>query len=216
VNVYLVGMMGSGKTTVGRMLAEGLGAYRWMDLDQFIEGKMGKTAAQVHIYLFSVCKYTHVCASIDAMLPCCLCVCVLSLNVNPTAHFTTLSLTAGVCGGRRGGVAEAGEHRAGRGACYCIIHILIPVYFRLDDPTYPSTHIHIHNKQMQTFVQTVVSTGGGIMQRRENLPFLHSGLIVWLDLPPDGIVARMQESGEIAKRPLLANVRSSCVWEFKG
>lgn len=47
VNVYLVGMMGSGKTTVGRMLAEGLGAYRWMDLDQFIEGKLGKTAAQV-------------------------------------------------------------------------------------------------------------------------------------------------------------------------
>ena len=40
-------MMGSGKTTVGRMLAEGLGAYRWMDLDMFVEGKMGKTAAQV-------------------------------------------------------------------------------------------------------------------------------------------------------------------------
>lgn len=60
---------------------------------------------------------------------------------------------------------------------------------------------------MQTFVQTVVSTGGGVMERRDNLPFLHSGLIVWLDLPPDGIVARMQASGEIAKRPLLANVR---------
>ena len=59
---------------------------------------------------------------------------------------------------------------------------------------------------MQTFVQTVVSTGGGIMTRRENLPFLHSGLIVWLDLPPDGIVERMRASGEIAKRPLLANV----------
>lgn len=64
---------------------------------------------------------------------------------------------------------------------------------------------------MQTFVQTVVSTGGGVMQRRENLPFLHSGLIVWVDLPPDGIVERMQKSGEIAKRPLLANVRI-CVW----
>lgn len=47
MNVYLVGMMGSGKTTMGRMLAEGLGAYRWMDLDQFVEAKMGKTAAQV-------------------------------------------------------------------------------------------------------------------------------------------------------------------------
>lgn len=49
VNVYLVGMMGSGKTTVGKMLAEGLGAYRWMDLDQFIEAKLGKTAAQASV-----------------------------------------------------------------------------------------------------------------------------------------------------------------------
>lgn len=34
--MYIIGMPGSGKTTVGRMLAEGLN-YRWMDLDQFIE-----------------------------------------------------------------------------------------------------------------------------------------------------------------------------------
>ena len=76
----------------------------------------------------------------------------------------------------------------------------------------PLTHKHTHtpssfmHTQMQTYVQTVVSTGGGVMQRKENLPFLHSGLIVWLDLPPDGIVERMKQSGEIAKRPLLANV----------
>lgn len=36
VNFFLVGMPGSGKTTVGRMLAQGLG-YRWIDVDQHIE-----------------------------------------------------------------------------------------------------------------------------------------------------------------------------------
>ena len=87
--------------------------------------------------------------------------------------------------------------------CDCII---LPTCVCMSDipptPT-PTTN----QNQMQTFVQTVVSTGGGIMTRRENLPFLHSGLIVWLDLPPDGIVERMKASGEIAKRPILANVR---------
>ena len=40
------------------------------------------------------------------------------------------------------------------------------------NPTPPTTPLH-QKLQMQTFVQTVVSTGGGIMQRKENLPFLH-------------------------------------------
>lgn len=121
VNVYLVGMPGSGKTTLGRMLAEGL-QYRWMDLDQFIEQKLGKAATKVFE--------------------------------------------------EDGEEVWRKQETLGMGA-------------------------------LQTYVQTVVSTGGGIMQRKENLPFLHSGLIVWLDLPPEGIVARMQSSGEIEKRPLL-------------
>ena len=103
------------------MLAEGLN-YRWMDLDQFIEQKLGKTATEV---------------------------------------FET-----------EGEEVWRKQETLGMGA-------------------------------LQTYVQTVVSTGGGIMQRKENLPFLHSGLIVWLDLPPDAIVARMKTSGEIEKRPLL-------------
>ncbi|GAB5033430.1 shikimate kinase [Nannochloropsis oceanica] len=121
VNVYLVGMPGSGKTTLGRMLAEGLN-YRWMDLDQFIEQKLGKSATKVFE--------------------------------------------------EDGEETWRKQETLGMGA-------------------------------LQTYVQTVVSTGGGIMQRKENFPFLHSGLIVWLDLPPDAIIARLQASGEIAKRPLL-------------
>lgn len=123
VNVYLVGMPGSGKTTMGRMLAEGLN-YRWMDLDQFIEQKLGKTATQVFE--------------------------------------------------EDGEEAWRKQETLGMGA-------------------------------LQTYVQTVVSTGGGIMQKKENFPFLHSGLIVWLDLPPEAIVERMKASGEIEKRPLLKN-----------
>jgi len=121
VNVYLVGMPGSGKTTLGRMLAEGLN-YRWMDLDQFIEQKLGKSATKVFE--------------------------------------------------EDGEETWRKQETLGMGA-------------------------------LQTYVQTVVSTGGGIMQRKENFPFLHSGFIVWLDLPPDGIIARLQASGEIEKRPLL-------------
>lgn len=36
-NVYLVGMMGSGKTTIGEALARGLGSYTFLDLDHVIE-----------------------------------------------------------------------------------------------------------------------------------------------------------------------------------
>lgn len=108
-------------------------------------------------------------------------------------------------------------------------------------------------------MQTVVSTGGGVMTMRDNLPLLHTGLILWLDLTvsrhtpsakrivlapphkkshgssrpahdlsfqgaklmigwvclcgglwqPEAIIERMQESGEIDKRPLLKQVRAS-------
>lgn len=39
-NVYLVGMMGSGKSSVGRLLAQRLG-YRWLDADQVLETAAG-------------------------------------------------------------------------------------------------------------------------------------------------------------------------------
>lgn len=42
VNLYLIGMMGSGKTTVGRLIAQQLG-YRFFDTDVLIERVTGKT-----------------------------------------------------------------------------------------------------------------------------------------------------------------------------
>jgi len=44
--VFLVGFMGSGKSSVGRLLARELG-YRFVDLDEEIERRRGMTVAQI-------------------------------------------------------------------------------------------------------------------------------------------------------------------------
>jgi shikimate kinase len=44
--IYLVGFMGSGKTTIGRMLAERLG-WRFADLDEDIEAQQGVSIADI-------------------------------------------------------------------------------------------------------------------------------------------------------------------------
>ncbi len=44
--IFLIGMMGSGKTTLGRQLAEKLG-YTFVDLDLYLEQREGRTIAQL-------------------------------------------------------------------------------------------------------------------------------------------------------------------------
>ncbi|MDX5420890.1 MAG: shikimate kinase [Hymenobacteraceae bacterium] len=44
--IFLIGMMGSGKTTLGKQLAERLG-YPFVDLDVYIEQQAGKTIAEL-------------------------------------------------------------------------------------------------------------------------------------------------------------------------
>ena len=46
LNLYLVGMMGSGKSAVGRPLAEALG-YRFLDADTALEGVAGRTIPEI-------------------------------------------------------------------------------------------------------------------------------------------------------------------------
>lgn len=45
VNLYLIGMMGSGKTTVGQILAQRLG-YRFFDTDAVVEQAIGQSISQ--------------------------------------------------------------------------------------------------------------------------------------------------------------------------
>lgn len=45
-NIYLVGFMGSGKSTVGRLLARRLG-FKFADLDSVIEEESGKSIAEI-------------------------------------------------------------------------------------------------------------------------------------------------------------------------
>ena len=47
-NLYLVGMMGAGKTTVGRLLARRL-KLRFVDSDHQIERRCGELAPQVDV-----------------------------------------------------------------------------------------------------------------------------------------------------------------------
>ena len=44
--IYLLGFMGAGKSTIGRMLADELG-WHFSDLDQEIEAQQGKTIAEI-------------------------------------------------------------------------------------------------------------------------------------------------------------------------
>lgn len=45
-NIFLVGFMGAGKTTVGRVLADRLG-YRYCDADKTVEMQSGKTITEI-------------------------------------------------------------------------------------------------------------------------------------------------------------------------
>jgi len=46
VNLYLVGFMGTGKSTVGRAVAQRIG-FRWLDSDHEIERAQGRTVAEI-------------------------------------------------------------------------------------------------------------------------------------------------------------------------
>jgi shikimate kinase len=52
---------------------------------------------------------------------------------------------------------------------------------------------------VHSYVRCVVSTGGGLVCKRENWAKLQSGLVIWLDVDPEVIIKRVEGSN----RPLL-------------
>jgi shikimate kinase len=118
VNLYLIGMMGAGKSTVGQALAQELD-YRFLDTDTLIEQLTGQTISQIF--------------------------------------------------------AESGEAE-----------------FRQIETQVLA--------EVSAYTRLVAATGGGIVLRQANWSYLHHGLTVWLDVPVEILLARLQGD---SSRPLL-------------
>ncbi|CAM9404928.1 unnamed protein product [Phaeothamnion confervicola] len=123
-NIYFVGMMGTGKSAVGRNLADVIGRYGFIDTDEVIEQLLGCPVHQVF--------------------------------------------------------AEDGEE------------------------AFRSVEAQVLD-QVHSFVKLVIATGGGVVMRQQNWSKLHTGLVVWLDVPVDDVVARLSKDPEqVRRRPLLS------------
>jgi shikimate kinase len=118
LNLYLVGMMGVGKTTIGKLLAQTLN-YRFFDTDVLIS------------------KITQ-------------------QSINEIFN-------------------SAGE----------------PAFREIESQVLA---------ELSAYTYLVVATGGGIILKRENWSYLHHGMIVWLDVPVDLLMLRLQHD---TTRPLL-------------
>ena len=118
-SLYLIGMMGSGKTSTGRPLAERL-EYGFVDADAVIEQAAGCTIPEIF---------------------------------------------------ERDGEAGFREIESQVMSAICQRHSL------------------------------VVATGGGVVTQRKNWGLLHSGIVIWLDVMRDQLLARLR--ADATERPLL-------------
>ncbi|MFK8185072.1 MAG: shikimate kinase [Phormidesmis sp.] len=124
-NLYLIGMMGAGKTTIGRKLANRIG-YRFFDTDLLIEQSAGKSIPEI-------------------------------FESEGEAAFRELETK----------VLE----------------------------------------QLSAYTSLVVATGGGVITQPMNWSYLRHGVVIWLDVPNQILMARL--SGD-THRPLLKEVD---LWE---
>lgn len=118
LNIYLIGMMGSGKSTVGKFLAHKL-EYRFLDTDNTIETLTKQSINDIF--------------------------------------------------------AEDGEE----------------VFRTLENQVLA---------QVSSYLHTVISTGGGIVLKKDNWAHLRDGMVIWLDVPVDVLVKRLKDD---RSRPLL-------------
>mmetsp|Transcript_16904 Transcript_16904/g.23496 ORF Transcript_16904/g.23496 Transcript_16904/m.23496 type:complete len:284 (-) Transcript_16904:767-1618(-) len=121
-NLYFIGLMGSGKTSVGDVVARRMGSYNFLDTDSIIEKASGMKISDIF--------------------------------------------------------EKEGEEE----------------FRKIESQILDSVH---------AYVRCVVSTGGGIVCRRQNWAKLQTGLVVWLDVAPEILVKRTEGSDS---RPLLKDV----------
>ena len=123
LNVYLIGMMGSGKTTVGKYLAKELN-YRFLDTDTIIEKVAKKPIPEIF--------------------------------------------------------QDSGE----------------PYFRELEMKVLA---------ELSVYTRSVISTGGGIIQRQINWSYLRHGLIIWLDVDSEILKKRLARD---KNRPLASKLDS--------
>jgi len=119
-NLYFIGLMGSGKTSVGDVVARRMGSYNFLDTDGIIEKASGMKISEIF--------------------------------------------------------EKEGEEE----------------FRKIESQILDSVH---------AYVRCVVSTGGGIVCRRQNWAKLQTGLVVWLDVAPELLVKRTEGTDD--SRPLL-------------
>lgn len=130
LSVYLLGMMGAGKTTVGKQLAQVLG-YRFVDTDGLVEQVAGRSIPEIF--------------------------------------------------------AQEGE----------------AAFRQLESRVLA---------EVSAYRRCVVATGGGIILAQENWAHLHQGLTVWLDVPLDQLMERLEQERD--HRPLLQTEDPRTTLEF--
>jgi shikimate kinase len=185
LNIYLIGMMGCGKSTIGPLLATKL-SYSFLDTDTTI----AKYCTKI-FETFKTLDYSFE----DPELSASELAAKLITKIFPTISepgfrkifeiFKTLDYSF-----------EDPELSASELAA----KIITKLFQTIGEPEFRKIETQVLT-DVSAYTRLVVATGGGIAIERENWNHLHQGLVIWLDPAVDLLVERLQGD---TSRPILA------------